>query len=471
MLILRARSISLSLLLMALLFVPLSLYRTPIRQFVEAELPYSIQVDRLLRLGGEGSLSGWLGTVILTGVALALWVLARRLPTSGERGPLRLAFGLTALLALDQATVLHERVLAIWLAYAGGVTAWLPALVALLLLWALLRRSCAWPAKSRAFYVLGWVLVFAGYSWGIVTALQFSLDRGHEAAAALLRYGGGISLLYAALLRLAQVTPPLTVQVQSGRRVALWLVALGVLFSLLTAGFHVLDAQTDLSVIDPFRLFYLLDSGQESTIPTFYSVVLWLFCAGLLALIALGERDGGRRDTRRWAALAGLFVFLSLDEAASLHEQLIGLSRAVVGKLAIDHEGLFYHAWVVPVGILVLMLFVLYIPFFRRLPRSTALWMLFSGALFVGGALGFEMIGGVVVTWDRNNDALRLGVETVEELLEMLGLAGFAYALLSYLARHVAPVQVRVEGHGEPLTPSPSPTQAGRGEPDSFEAG
>ena len=96
-----------------------------------------------------------------------------------------------------------------------------------------------------------------------------------------------------------------------------------------------------------------------------------------------------------------------------------------------------------------LLLFVLYIPFFRRLPRSTALWILFSGALFVGGALGFEMIGGVVVTWARDNDALRLSVETVEELLEMLGLAGFVYALLEYLARHVAPVTVRV-GDGQP---------------------
>ena len=454
MLVLRARSVALSLLLTALLFLPPSLYRTPIRRFVENALPYSIQVDRMLRLGGEGSLSAWLGTLIFAAVALALWVLVRRLPTAAERGPLRLALGLAALLSLDQATALHERALAIWLTYAGDVTAWLPAAAALLLLWALLRRG-AWPAGSRAFYALGWALVFAGYSWGIVTAFQFPLDRGHEALTALLKYGGGISLLYAALARLAQASP-LMVRVQSGRRLALGLAALGVLFSLATAGFHVLDAQADLNVIDPFRLFYLLDSGQEATIPTFYSVVLWLFCVGLLALVAAGERDGGRRDTRRWAALSALFVFLSLDEAASLHEQLIGLSRAVVGKLAIDHEGLFYHAWVVPVGLLVLLLFVLYIPFFRRLPRATALWILFSGALFVAGALGFEMIGGVVVTVAKDNDALRLGVETVEELLEMLGLAAFAYALLTYLARHVAPVRVRVADNGEPLTPSPS---------------
>ena len=446
MLVLRARNVALSLLAVALLFVPLSLYRSPIRRFVEAELPYSIQVDRLLRMGSEGSLSAWFGSVIFIAVALALFVLLRRAGASGERGPLRLAFGVAGLLALDQSIVLHERLLAIWLTHAGSIGGWLPALLALLLLAALLRGG-GWAGRSRPFYTLGWALVFAGYLWSVVTALQFPLDRWHEAAAALLKYGGGICLLYAALLRLDGVTT-LTTSPQAGRRVALWLVGLGVLFSLATVGFHLLEARVDLDVIDPFRLFFLLDSLQEATIPTFYSFLLWLFVAALLVLITAGDRNSGRRDTRRWGALAALFVFLSLDEAASLHEQLIGLSRAMVSKLAIEHEGLLYHAWVVPVGLLLLLLFVLYIPFFRRLPRSTALWILFSGGLFVAGALGFEMLGGVVVTWAKDNDALRLGVETVEELLEMLGLAACAYALLSYLALHVAPVRLWVRGGG-----------------------
>jgi hypothetical protein len=444
MLVLRAKNIALSLLLTALLFVPLSVNRTPIRHFIERELPYSIEVDRLLRMGGEGSLSAWFGTLVFTVVALALFVLLRRATAPAERPTLRLGFGLAVLLAMDNAIMLHERLLAIWLTYANGVTGWLPALLALLLLGGLLRHSGLWPGRARLFYALGWGLVFAGYVWGVAVALQALNDRWHEVMAALLLYAGGISLLYAVLLRLAPVTPQ-ALQLPPAGRTALWLVGWSVLFTLATAGFHILNAQTDLSVVDPFRLLFLLDSGQEATIPTFYSILLWLFCAGLLGLVAVGERDGGKRDTRRWGALAALFVFLSLDEAASLHEQLIGLSRAVVSKLAITHEGLLYHAWVVPVGILVLLLFLLYIPFFQRLPRSTVLWFLLSGALFVGGALGFEMIGGVVVTWDKNNDALRLTVETIEELLEMLGLAGFAFALLSYLAQHVAPLRLRVQ--------------------------
>src|SRR5215208_5096619 len=67
----------------------------------------------------------------------------------------------------------------------------------------------------------------------------------------------------------------------------------------------------------------LFDLDKEANVPTLYSSVTILFCAGLLALIAGARKKGGKRDYLYWAGLAVIFLFLSVDETAGLHERLI----------------------------------------------------------------------------------------------------------------------------------------------------
>lgn len=440
MLTLSVRKLPLWLFSIALIFVPLHLYTRPIRRFVEHTFPYQIQVDRLLHLGGEGSLAAWYATALFLLCCAVLWLMLR---TTAQR---RLVGGLLAgglLLALDQSILLHERLLAMWATLGGGLPHWLPLGVALVLLWPLVYTR-DWAEAARPAYRLGWDLIFAGYGWTILHALALLPESADAALGVLLRMTGAICLLAALLRHVAATTPDVALMLRSDRGLWVGLAGLSVVFSILTAGFYVLASRADLNTLDPFRLLYLLDSGQEATIPTFFAEMLWLWCAALLGLIAVGRRADGAQEARRWRLLAVVFVFLALDETASLHEQIIGVSRAVVAWLNLDTLGVFYHAWVIPVGLLTLGLFVLYLPFLRRLPRSTLLGILFSGALFVAGALGLEMVGGAVVTFAKANDPLRLGVETVEELFEMLGLVTFIAVLRAYLAQYVAPVRIRV---------------------------
>lgn len=444
--------IALMMLVGSLVFVPLSLYRTQIRHWVEDTIPFQIQVDRLLRMGGEGSLFGWY-SVSLFLVCVGMLVLVRRtLTLPAQRRALSLTVGVVLMLALDQTILLHDRLLAVWLNQFGMSGGWLPAVVALFLL--LFLQFRLWSPGARHAYQLAWFLIFAGYAWGVVTELYFPLHRAHEAVTELLKIFGAITLFVASMQHLAEVSPETTITFRRGGRLLAILAGFSLLFGVLTAAFYALQARVDLDTLDPYRFLYLLDAGQESTIATFYSVFLWRLCALLLMLVAIGTFRQGRPDARRWMILSAIFVYLSADEAASLHEQLIGISRAAVARLNLDSSGLFYHAWVVPVGLMVLLLFFAYLPFLRRLPRETALWMLGSGALFVGGALGLEMVGGAIVTFARENDMLRLSVETLEELCEMLALSVFAYALTRHLARQIGALTFRIAG-SQPHTHTP----------------
>lgn len=71
-----------------------------------------------------------------------------------------------------------------------------------------------------------------------------------------------------------------------------------------------------------------------------------------------------------------------------------------------------------------------------------------SGAIFVTGALGLESVGGFY--WEaQGNQALQyIAATTTEELLEMLGIVLFMYALVDHIRRQVGPITVRVASAG-----------------------
>ena len=72
-----------------------------------------------------------------------------------------------------------------------------------------------------------------------------------------------------------------------------------------------------------------------------------------------------------------------------------------------------------------------------RLPDKTRLVFFMSGALYVGGAIGFELIEGCFVEQQRIDNLIYSltysMLITVEESLEMGGVILFIWALLVYL--------------------------------------
>jgi hypothetical protein len=170
--------------------------------------------------------------------------------------------------------------------------------------------------------------------------------------------------------------------------------------------------------------------GGENNFPAYFSTLALFVCSALLAAIATGEnRQGGYRPYY-WAAMSGIFLFLSMDEMMSIHERLSEPVKALVGETDV-----FYYAWVLPYGIFLVIFVAAFSKFLIHLPRRTALLFVLSGALYVSGAIGFEMLSGYHYSLSGSKGITYVALQTVEEILEISGTILFLYALADYAER------------------------------------
>ena len=137
-----------------------------------------------------------------------------------------------------------------------------------------------------------------------------------------------------------------------------------------------------------YGLVSLFCFDEEKNIPTLYSSISLMLSGGLLLSIAYAHRKLGS-SYLHWLGLSLIFLFLSVDEMSSIHERLIGPVRNMF-----ETSGLLYFAWVIPYGILLIVLVIVYLKFLFRLPKRTMTLFMLSGVVFVSGAIGFELLGG-----------------------------------------------------------------------------
>ncbi|OHV85165.1 hypothetical protein [Ensifer sp. LCM 4579] len=175
---------------------------------------------------------------------------------------------------------------------------------------------------------------------------------------------------------------------------------------------------------------WLLDVDSEDSAFTWLSVVATYSAAWLL--LRAGNQAAARGSAFRWHwyFLAALFLLVSFDEFAGIHEKI---SAALASR--IDNTGLLYFAWAAPFGVISLVGLAAFIPFVRSFPPRLAILLLLSAAAYLGGAVGFEMIGGSVAEV-QGIESIRYRVLTnAEEGLEIAGVLIFIYVLLSHLRR------------------------------------
>lgn len=203
------------------------------------------------------------------------------------------------------------------------------------------------------------------------------------------------------------------------------LVALGLVAAL--AG-EALLRQEPVPGIDPvgvateFWSFFHLD--REMNAPAWFSASLLLLCS--LRLIGLAEQMAEERHpfARRWAVIGGVFFYVALDESVSIHERSIVPLREALGT-----GGIFYFAWVIPGLLLVLGLAVYTLPAVMSLPGPGRNAVIAAACLYVGGALGVEMIGGWWADRSGTDSMAYMLITWVEESLEIAGTVVFLHAL------------------------------------------
>jgi len=97
-------------------------------------------------------------------------------------------------------------------------------------------------------------------------------------------------------------------------------------------------------------------------------------------------------------------------------------------------QGIFSFQWVT-LGIPLLIIFVVsYVCFFLHLPRKYKWLFALSAGLYVGGALGFEMIGAGIEDEHGKENLIYAAIATIEETLELAGVTLLIYTLLEYIA-------------------------------------
>ncbi len=174
------------------------------------------------------------------------------------------------------------------------------------------------------------------------------------------------------------------------------------------------------------NLFYF---DAENNAPTTFTVLLFLFCTLLLLIIALARKQNFE-SWFSWGALAAIFFFLAMDEMFEIHELLVAPFR----KQFVLPTYLFM-AWVIPYGVAVMVLGVLYLKLFLGLTKRYRILFFASGLIYLLGVIGMEMVGAhEAKVYATGAKSLNFAIySTIEESMEMFGLILFSYSLLLYI--------------------------------------
>lgn len=215
------------------------------------------------------------------------------------------------------------------------------------------------------------------------------------------------------------------------------------------------------SILGQFSLYYLADFPLknsfitlfnvefERNIPAFYSWLALLVCSIFLGIIAYAKKVSCERYVNYWGGLSAIFFYLSLDESIGIHEKFV---KPLQDKF--QTTGFLYFAWVIPGGIFVFICLLTFLRFLSALSAKTRRLFLIAGTMYVGGALGMEIVGGYyayfhLADFPLYKDMTYAVITTIEETLEMLGIIIFIYALLDYIGSYLKGVSLRINIIGD----------------------
>ncbi|MBT6441924.1 MAG: hypothetical protein HOK61_05820 [Alphaproteobacteria bacterium] len=173
----------------------------------------------------------------------------------------------------------------------------------------------------------------------------------------------------------------------------------------------------------------LFDLGSEGNLPSWFSSSMLLLNAVLAALIAGVALRRQAPFGARWAVIAFLMLYISADETIGIHEEINARLRFFENV-----SGIFFYAWVVPAGFVVLALTIWYWPLVRSLPAPARQLTWAAAGSYVGGALIVELgLGQWTSVYGYGNIGWGL-INGLQEIGEMAGLGLYLMALLHLIA-------------------------------------
>ncbi len=142
-------------------------------------------------------------------------------------------------------------------------------------------------------------------------------------------------------------------------------------------------------------LTQLVDMDMESNLPTFFNALLFFIAA---ALFHVHGRSSARSERWGWFLMVALFIFLGFDEGSQIHEKFGSFTMRLLSRSDMDQGTLAWlrNGWIIPYAAAVVALVLTLGRWFLRLEPLLRRGLLISGAVYVAGAIGFEMAGSKV---------------------------------------------------------------------------
>lgn len=175
-----------------------------------------------------------------------------------------------------------------------------------------------------------------------------------------------------------------------------------------------------------------LNLEGEMNLSAWYTQLLHATAAFLLLAIGLSRKKQKGSYRYHWLTLSLIFLYISFDEASSIHEMAVAPTREL---LNID-KGPLSLAWFIPAVSLLIITSLFFVRFWLNLPKKTRNLFAISLVIFIGGSVGMEMFSGNYYS-NINSDLNSLWYTFMfasEECMEILGISIFIYALLNFIA-------------------------------------
>ncbi len=172
-----------------------------------------------------------------------------------------------------------------------------------------------------------------------------------------------------------------------------------------------------------------LNVDKERSISTWFSSMILSLSGLISASIGFIHLRLKIKRGFHWISIGIIFFYISMDESLGIHEIAIDPFREIT-----QAGGIFYFAWIIPALLILVILAIVYKRFIFDLPAMTRNLLLISAAVYLGGAIGMEMVGGYYL--ESNNeevDFIYSVIVTVEEFMELMGTSIYIYALLRHI--------------------------------------
>lgn len=225
------------------------------------------------------------------------------------------------------------------------------------------------------------------------------------------------------------------------KRIVLILWAIALLLCILSVAFTAYEWH--LGVNNTYWIYQINDLfnvDQEGNIATWYNAMLWFMATVLTFVIAHFQLQQKNRWRFHWVGLAVLFFYLTLDEAAAIHEIF-----TIPLRESLSLGGYLDFAWVL-VGIpFALIMMGIFARFVLALPKWTKRLFILAGLIFLGGAVGIEAISANEWYLHDGPTLLYSAINAFEEFFEMSGVIILIYALLRYAADHFSELTIHFE--------------------------